>query len=148
MKKIALISPSSPAPTLTPDTLARLKALFEDMGWQLHLGSHALDSLRHLAGTDADRAADVMRAFADDDIDLVLTVRGGCGSQRILDLLDYDTLKQHKKPFWTLSDGTALQTAISQEAEKRCSDFGERKMFSPDRKNSNRFRIYIRKKDL
>ena len=116
MKKIALISQSSPTQALTPENLKRLKTLFDGMGYQLHLGSHALDNNRHLAGTDADRAADVMQAFTDDTVDVVMSVRGGSGSQRILDRLDYDLLRRHKKPFWTLSDGTALQTALYTKA--------------------------------
>jgi muramoyltetrapeptide carboxypeptidase len=116
MKKIALISPSSPTQALTPETLAQLKDIFDRMGYHLHLGSHALDAVRHLAGTDADRAADVMRAFTDDEIDVVMSVRGGSGSPRILDLLDYNLLSRHKKPFLTLSDGTALQTALYTKA--------------------------------
>ena len=112
MKKIALIAPSSPAPALTPETLTIMQKKFETFGYQIHLGSHALDSVRYLAGTDEDRAQDVMRAFCDDTVDLVMTVRGGYGSPRILDKLDYDLLSQNAKPFWTISDGTALQTAL------------------------------------
>ena len=112
MKKIALIAPSSPAPDLTPETIKVLRDLFEAGGYQLHLGSHVLDSVRYLAGMDADRAQDVMRAFCDETVDAVMTVRGGYGSPRILDLLDYKLLREHKKPFVTVSDGTALQTAL------------------------------------
>ena len=112
MKKIALIAPSSPAPDLTPEILTILQKKFEKFGYKIHLGTHALDSVRYLAGTDEDRAQDVMRAFCDDTIDLVMTVRGGYGSPRILDKLDYDLLRQNAKPFWTISDGTALQTAL------------------------------------
>jgi len=112
MKKIALIAPSSPAPDLTPETISSLSDLFADIGLQIHLGSHALDSTRFLAGSDADRATDIMRAFTDKNIDAVMTIRGGYGSPRLLDRLDYDTLRRNKKPFWTISDGTALQTAL------------------------------------
>ena len=112
MKKIALIAPSSPAPELTPETLSALSDMFADMGLQIHLGSHALDSDRFLAGSDADRAADIMHAFSDDSIDIVMTIRGGYGSPRLLDKLDYDILRQNAKPLWSISDGTALQTAL------------------------------------
>ena len=112
MKKIALIAPSSPAPELTPETLSSLSGLFAELGFQIHLGSHALDSTRFLAGSDSDRATDIMRAFTDDTIDAVMTVRGGYGSPRLLDKLDYGVLRQNSKPFWTVSDGTALQTAL------------------------------------
>ena len=112
MKKIALIAPSSPAPDLTPETLTALQKKFESMGYKIHLGSHALDSIRYLAGPDEDRAQDVMKAFCNETVDMVMTVRGGYGSPRILDKLDYELLRQNAKPFWTISDGTALQTAL------------------------------------
>ncbi|MBQ7413768.1 MAG: LD-carboxypeptidase [Alphaproteobacteria bacterium] len=112
MKKIALIAPSSPASELTPDSLTFIQDRFADIGYKIHLESHALDGIRYLAGTDSDRADDVMRAFADPEIDVVMTVRGGYGSPRLLDKLDYDLIRQNTKPFWTISDGTALQTAL------------------------------------
>ncbi|MDY6408168.1 MAG: LD-carboxypeptidase [Pseudomonadota bacterium] len=112
MKKLALIAPSSPAPDLTPETLIQLKDIFSKWGYQIHLGSHALDSIRYLAGTDTDRAHDVMHAFCDNTIEAVMTIRGGYGSARILDLLDYGILRQNAKPFLSISDGTALQTAL------------------------------------
>ena len=112
MKKIALIAPSSPAPELTPDSLAFIQNRFADIGYRIHLESHALDSIRYLAGSDRDRADDIMRAFTDPEIDVVMTVRGGYGSPRLLDRLDYDLIRQNEKPFWTISDGTALQTAL------------------------------------
>ena len=112
MKKIALISPSSPSPDLTPDTIKQLHALLNDAGYRIHFESHALDSYRYLAGSDEDRATDIMRAFTDDTVDIVMTTRGGYGSPRLLDRLDYEVLKKSPKPFLTLSDGTALQTAL------------------------------------
>ena len=112
MKKIALISPSSPSPDLTPDTIKKIQSALQEVGYQIHLESHALDSDRYLAGTDSNRAIDVMRAFTDNSVDIVMTTRGGYGSPRILDQLDYATLKKNPKPFITLSDGTALQTAL------------------------------------
>lgn len=112
MKKIALIAPSSPATTLTPDTIRSLQETLAALGYQLHLESHVLDSDRYLAGSDEDRALDVMRAFTDETTDVVMTARGGYGSPRILDKLDYALLHRHAKPFLTISDGTALQTAL------------------------------------
>ena len=112
MKKIALISPSSPTADLTPENLRFLNDKFNSFGYQIHLGSHALDNIGYLAGSDEDRAFDVMQAFTDDTIDAVMTVRGGYGSIRLLDKLDYSLLKKCKKPFLTLSDGTALQTSL------------------------------------
>lgn len=112
MKKIALIAPSSPAPELTPQAVQTLRDLFATRGYQIWLGPHARDTDRYLAGTDADRAADVLNAFTDDSVSAVMTVRGGYGSPRLLDRLDYAHIARHPKPFLAFSDGTALQNAL------------------------------------
>lgn len=112
MKKIALIAPSSPAPELTPHTLQTLRDIFATHGYQIHLGPHAWDTDRYLAGTDTDRAADVLNAFTDESVAAVMTVRGGYGSPRLLDRLDYAHIARHPKPFFAFSDGTALQNAL------------------------------------
>ena len=112
MKKIFLISPSSPTKELTPETINTIREKMANADYQIHLGSHALDEIRYLAGSDEDRVKDIMNAFQDKTTDIIMTIRGGYGSPRILDKLDYDIIRQNPKPFWTISDGTALQTAL------------------------------------
>lgn len=112
MKKIALIAPSSPAKDLTPETIDIIREKLTNANYKSHLTSHTLDEMRYLAGSDEDRAQDIMRAFTDDNIDIIMTIRGGYGSPRLLDKLDYDIIRKNPKPFWTISDGTALQTAL------------------------------------
>ena len=112
MKKITLIAPSSPAKELTPETINTIREKLAEADFQIHLASHALDEDRYLAGSDEDRAKDIMDAFQDETVGIVMTVRGGYGSPRLLDKLDYDIIRQNPKSFWTISDGTALQTAL------------------------------------
>ena len=112
MKKITLIAPSSPENGLTPDTIALLKDKFEKWGYRLHLGTHIMDEDRYLAGSDTDRAKDIMDAFEDEETNIIMTLRGGYGSPRLLDKLDYESIRRHKKTFFSFSDGTALQMAL------------------------------------
>ena len=74
MKKIALIAPSSPAKELTPETINTIREKLAEADLQIHLGSHALDEMRYLAGSDEDRAKNVMDAFQDESIDMIMTV--------------------------------------------------------------------------
>ena len=69
----------------------------------------------YLAGTDAERA-DLHAAFTSADIDAVWCLQGGFGSWRLLDLLDYELLRRHAKPFIGYSDITALHLAIQRHA--------------------------------
>ena len=65
-----------------------------------------------LAGDDAHRAAAFGRAWADPDVAAVWTARGGFGTQRMLDLVDWDTLaRTAPKLLVGFSDVTALHQA-------------------------------------
>ncbi len=77
-----------------------------------YLGKHARDRYGGLAGRDRDRAADVNAFFADDRVRLLLPIRGGWGSSRILPYLDYETIRRHPKVLVGFSDITALLLGI------------------------------------
>lgn len=67
------------------------------------------DDLPYLAGSDADRAQDLQRAWLDPSIDAVMCARGGYGAQRVIDLLDWAAMSQAApKIFAGSSDITAL----------------------------------------
>ncbi|MDD4715265.1 MAG: LD-carboxypeptidase [Oscillospiraceae bacterium] len=68
----------------------------------------------YLAGLDALRADDLNRAFLDPSIDGILPLRGGYGANRILPLLDFNTIRQVPKYFGGYSDCTALHIAFNQ----------------------------------
>jgi muramoyltetrapeptide carboxypeptidase len=70
----------------------------------------------YLAGTDERRAEELMEAFLDDDVDGVLCVRGGYGCMRILDQLDFDQIRKHRKVLLGFSDVTALHAALQAKA--------------------------------
>ena len=109
MKKMAIISPSSPTKDI--DTQKIADAL-KKYGYEPVYGQAAFDQERFLAGIDEVRADDIMWAFIDKSIDAIMTLRGGYGSARILDKIDYKFISKHKKPFFGFSDATALQLAL------------------------------------
>jgi muramoyltetrapeptide carboxypeptidase len=88
-------------------------------GWDLRVRvqPHTLDThpLGYLAGTDADRAADFADAWMDDKVAAVVAGRGGYGTQRMLDLLDWRRLAEARpKILAGFSDITALHQAVAQ----------------------------------
>ncbi|HEY0804838.1 MAG TPA: LD-carboxypeptidase [Pseudonocardiaceae bacterium] len=107
--RVALVAPAGP---LSPDLLTAGVAALAGWGVHVTLGAHVRDrhpTLPYLAGTDTDRAADLRAAWCDPTIDAVLCARGGYGSQRLLDLLDWTALAATKpKPLVGSSDTTAL----------------------------------------
>ena len=86
--------------------------VLDNLGLKVKLGEHFYDRYGYLAGKDADRAADVNAAFADDSVRAIFTGMGGWGCGRILPLLDYNIIRNNPKILMGFSDITALLLAI------------------------------------
>jgi muramoyltetrapeptide carboxypeptidase len=74
-----------------------------------------LSQYGYFAGPDKERAGDLMHMFNHREVNGIWCVRGGYGSIRILNLLDYAQIKNNPKVLIGYSDITALLTAITQE---------------------------------
>ncbi|MET0371021.1 MAG: LD-carboxypeptidase [Sphingobium sp.] len=96
--------------------LEPIKAAIVEMGLKPRLAPHVAQRFGYLAGTDADRAADVNAMFADRDVSAIFAVRGGWGSARILPLLDWPAIRANPKLLVGFSDITALHMAIAAKA--------------------------------
>ena len=94
-----------------PAMLAGIEAL----GFKAIVDDTCASQYGYLSGTDAERAAAVNRAFADDRVDAVVCMRGGYGVHRMLDGVDFDIIRANPKPFLGYSDITAIHTAIHQK---------------------------------
>jgi muramoyltetrapeptide carboxypeptidase len=88
--------------------IERLQAL----GLKVKVGDAVLKQYGYFAGTDEERAADLHQMFADKDVKAIFQLRGGFGSARLLNLLDYDLIAKNPKIFIGMSDTTALLMAI------------------------------------
>ena len=77
-------------------------------------------SLNYLANTDENRAKYLEEAFLDDDVDIVLSVRGGYGALRIVDKINYGLIKNSSKIFLGSSDATILLMALSKKTNIKC----------------------------
>lgn len=75
------------------------------------LGEHYFERRGYFAGTDEQRAADLMRFVLDPEIKGIWA-RGGWGSARVLPHLDYDAIAANPKVIVGYSDSTALLSAI------------------------------------
>lgn len=87
--------------------------LLKGAGCIVTLGKHVFDSEHYLAGSDADRAADLMDAFLDPEVDCVMCSRGGYGCARLFPYLDLDAMAGSGKMFCGFSDVTTLHTALN-----------------------------------
>lgn len=114
--RVGLVAPSGPP---KQEQLEKAMDVLRSWGLEPVPGKHLLDHhprAAYLAGTDADRAADLQDAWCDDSLDAVLCVRGGYGAVRLLDLLDVSALAAARpKPLVGSSDITALHVFWAEE---------------------------------
>ncbi|APY09659.1 LD-carboxypeptidase [Winogradskyella sp. J14-2] len=89
--------------------------LLNDWGLNTILGEHVFSKADHFAGTDAERCEDLQKAMDDPTVSAIWCARGGYGTVRILDKLDYTKFKE--KPKWVIgySDITALHNQLHNE---------------------------------
>jgi muramoyltetrapeptide carboxypeptidase len=107
---IGIISPSSPV-----SDRGKLDAgvsYFEKMGYRVKIGKNVMKERGYLAGTDEERVEDIHNMFLNDDVKLIICLRGGYGASRLLDKIDYGIIKNNPKIFCGYSDITVLQNAF------------------------------------
>ncbi|TVZ58133.1 muramoyltetrapeptide carboxypeptidase [Flavobacteriaceae bacterium MAR_2010_105] len=85
--------------------------------WGLHtvVGKHVFSQANHFAGTDDERCEDFQKAMDDPTISAIWCARGGYGTVRILDKLDFTKFKKHPKWLIGYSDITALHNQFHNE---------------------------------
>lgn len=108
--RVAIIAPSSPTElTSVNNAEKRIRALeLEPVMFPTCFTRYG-----HLAAKDEERARDVNDAFSDESIKGIICLRGGYGTPRILNMLDYEMIKKNPKVFVGFSDITALHIAFN-----------------------------------
>lgn len=107
---LAIVAPAS-APQ--PAQLAAGIASLEQAGYRIKTYRNLCAAEGYLAGSDIDRADELMRAFVDPEVAGVVAARGGYGVSRLLDKLDYSVIEQNPKVLAGYSDLSALHAAIN-----------------------------------
>ena len=104
--RVALVAPGGPL--LERDDLTRAQALCRALDYEPVLGKNAHARHGYLAGTDDERLSDFNSALSDPSIDAIWCIRGGYGSIRLLDRIDYQALVAQPKIVIGFSDITAI----------------------------------------
>lgn len=88
----------------------------EDMGYKVKAADNlCADYGGYMAGSGLQRACQLNKMFEDGDVKAVFCLRGGYGSSRIMEHMDYDTVRNNPKIFVGYSDVTSLHIALNQE---------------------------------
>jgi len=111
--KIAIVAPGSYiSEEELQDSIKNLKQL----GFEAAYSEKVLLQTGYFAGSDIDRAKDLMEKFSDKSVNGIICARGGYGCARVLPMLDYDIIRANPKVLVGYSDVTALLYGIYQKS--------------------------------
>lgn len=89
-------------------------AFLESYGLNVICGAHLYKSDNQFAGTDEQRASDLQWALDNKEISAIIIARGGYGTVRLLEHINFTEFKKHPKWLVGYSDVTVLHSAIHQ----------------------------------
>ena len=92
--------------------IEQAKELAESWGLKVMIGKHVFNQNNHFAGTDEERAEDFQQALDNPNVKAIWSARGGYGSVRILDQLDFTKFQEQPKWIIGYSDVTAFHNHI------------------------------------
>ncbi len=95
------------------DNLKPAIDLLHSWGLEVLIGTTIGLDNDQLAGTDAERAADFQQQLDNPNIKAIWCVRGGYGTVRMIDLLDFTKFKQNPKWIVGFSDVTVIHSYIN-----------------------------------
>jgi len=110
----------NPCYWLEPEQMKRAVRVFEALGYELVLGKSTRLRENVYAGSPEERAADMMAMFEDQSIAAIICARGGYGGNRVLPLLDYQSIRNNPKIFVGYSDVTGYLSSIAQHSGLIC----------------------------
>jgi muramoyltetrapeptide carboxypeptidase len=106
--KIAITCPAKKLPTPMTDAIT----LLQSWGLEVVLGDTVNASYHQFAGDDELRAKDLQRFIDDDSIKAIIAARGGYGTIRMIDRVNFSRFVQNPKWIIGFSDITILHTHL------------------------------------
>ncbi|HEX4757377.1 MAG TPA: LD-carboxypeptidase [Terracidiphilus sp.] len=110
---IRIVAPASSAKS---ERVERGIEALRELGFAPALSNSALvRGPLYFAGTSQQRLADLHAAFADETTAVVMCLRGGYGSNYLLNAIDVNLIRKRPKPFFAYSDLTGIQLRFLDE---------------------------------
>lgn len=150
IKKGDTIGIISLAGTCEQELVDKAKSNIEALGYNVKLSKNIYSKNRYLSGSDEEKIEELHSFFQDSEIKLILNARGGYGSIRLINKINYEIIKTNPKPFCGFSDITALLlmlykkcNLITYHGPMACSDFAIKSTlvptFPPEEKTLSNF---------
>lgn len=142
--RVGLTACSNGQQTAWEPQISKLCRILSEMGIEAEEAEHIYAKIDDFAGTDRERAEDLMRFFRDDSVDAIFDISGGDLANGVLKYLDYEEIARTAKRFWGYSDLTTVINAIYAKTGKESVLYQVKNMvFSKDERLRKRFADYI-----
>ena len=102
-----------PAGYMAIDKAQTCITVLQEWGYNVKVGNTlGKEAVNYFSGTDEERLADLQQMLDDDEVKAILCARGGYGTSRIIDRLDFKRFKENPKWIIGYSDVTVLLSHI------------------------------------
>lgn len=105
------------ARSIQKEDLQAAISMFEAWGWKVQLGNTIGKVQDQFGGSDQERATDLQAMLDDPNIKAIICARGGYGTVRLLDKLNFNNFCKHPKWIVGFSDITVLHSYIHQQCQ-------------------------------
>lgn len=108
LKQGDLVAITSPAKYIDPELIDNAANLLRKRGYKVWLGENVTGSYGRFSGSDQERSCDFQKALDNEDVKAIICSRGGYGSVRLLDRLDWSGFRSEPKWICGFSDITVF----------------------------------------
>jgi muramoyltetrapeptide carboxypeptidase len=105
----------APASVVKKEYIKKSIAALSSLGYNITLGRYVFSEHHQFAGTDSERISDFQEAIDDKNVKAVFCARGGYGSVRIINKLDFSSFNHFPKWVIGFSDITVFHSLINQK---------------------------------
>lgn len=110
---IGVIAPSNQIQEDDKKYIDKSTELFENLGYKVKLGKHVYSNALGYGANVLEKSEDINNMFADNSINAIFCVKGGCNSNSVFDYLDYNLIANNPKILCGFSDSTSLTNVIT-----------------------------------
>lgn len=113
---IGVISPSRPISNIKKEIETGISAL-KQLGFKVVKGKNVDNKFFYSAGTPAERVSDIHEMFANPEVKAIICATGGSSANQLLELIDFELIKNNPKIFMGYSDITVLLLSMHKKSK-------------------------------
>jgi muramoyltetrapeptide carboxypeptidase len=103
----------APASIVEKEYVDNAASALADLGYRITLGEHIFSNFHQFSGTDPDRLSDFQKALDDRNVKAIFCARGGYGSIRIMDKINFSGFRKNPKWIVGFSDITVFHSLLN-----------------------------------